>query len=71
MAREKPFYRENLELLNARYPNHDMLRLEEVMAVMGWKARQTARNNLKSVPRQAGVFSKAAIADYMCGGRYS
>lgn len=69
MAREKPFYRENLEILNARYPDHDMLLLEEVAAVMGWKARQTALKNLSAVPRQSGRYSKAAIADYMCGGR--
>lgn len=68
MAREKPFYRENLELLNARYPDHDMLLLEEVAAVMGWKTRNTALRNLERVPKQAGRYSKAAIANYMCGG---
>lgn len=69
MAREKPFYRENLELLNARYPDHDMLLLDEVAAVMGWKSRQTTIKRMASVPSQAGRYSKAAVADYMCGSR--
>ena len=30
MAREKEGYRDNLELLNARYPDHDMLSFDEV-----------------------------------------
>lgn len=67
MAREKPFYRENLEILNARYPDHDMLLLSEVAAVMGWKATRSVAKNLSGVPQQAGKYSKAAIADYMCG----
>ena len=43
MAREKEFYRENLELLNARFPDHDMLSLPEVKQVMGWNDTRTVK----------------------------
>lgn len=43
MAREKDFYRENLELLNARYPDHDMLSFDEVKTVMGWTDTRTIK----------------------------
>lgn len=69
MAREKPFYRENLELLNARYPDHDMLTPTEVAAVMGWKTANTTRKYLACLTNEAGKVSKAAVADYMCGVR--
>ena len=35
MAREKEGYRENLEILNNRFPDHDMLSIEEIMQVTG------------------------------------
>ena len=31
MGREKDGYRENLELLNDRFPDHDLLTMDEVM----------------------------------------
>ncbi len=66
MAREHPDYRANLEILNSRYPDHDMLSIDEVMQVTGYKKRDT-------VIRHLGVMfvncrlSKAALARYMCG----
>lgn len=67
MAREKPFYRENLEILNARYPDHDMLSPSEVAVVMGWKTPNTTRKYLTGMINEAGKVSKAAVAQYMCG----
>lgn len=68
MAREKPFYRENLELLNARYPDHDMLTLTEVMQVMGWGDRRMVRKYLGNHITPDLKVSKKPLANYMCGG---
>lgn len=66
MAREKDGYRENLEILNTRYPDHDMLSIEEVMTVTGIASRTTIGKYFggKLVNKR---LSKAALARYMCG----
>ena len=66
MSREKEFYRENLEILNTRYPDHDMLTIEEIMQVTGYSSINTIRKIFGKmlVNRQ---LSKAALARYMCG----
>lgn len=66
MAREHPDYRANLELLNFRFPDHDMLSMEEVMQVTGFKKRDTILKHLGSsfVNKR---LSKVALARYMCG----
>lgn len=66
MGRELIDYRSNLEILNTRYPDHDMLTELEAMEVTGYKSRITLRKHL------GGVFvnhkiSKAALARWMCG----
>ena len=66
MAREKTDYRANLEILNARYPDHDMLSIEEIMQVTGFTSKTTIKKYFG-----AGMvgkrLSKAALARYMCG----
>lgn len=66
MAREKEGYRENLEILNLRFPDHDMLSVEEVMQVTGYKKRDTVMKHLggKFVNNR---LSKVYMARYMCG----
>ena len=66
MAREKDFYRENLELLNARYPDHDMLSFDEVKTVMGWTDTRTIKKYFGKYITCERI-SKAALARYMCG----
>ena len=66
MAREHPDYRNNIELLNERFPDYDMLTIEEVMQVMNVKSRKTVLKHLGT----SFVFnriSKARLARYMCG----
>lgn len=66
MAREKEDYRANIELLNLRFPDHDMLSLEEVMQVTGYKKRDTVLKHLgKNFVNKR--LSKAALARYMSG----
>lgn len=66
MAREKDGYRENLELLNLRFPNHDLLSMEEVLEATGYKSKNTVQKHLgdKFVNNR---ISKVYLALYMCG----
>lgn len=64
MAREKEDYRANLEILNARFPDYDMLTIEDIMKVTGFKSRDTIRKYFKLVNNR---ISKATLARYMCG----
>ena len=66
MAREKEGYRDNLELLNMRYPDHDMLTVEEVMQVTGIRTKDTVRKHLGQFYVNRRI-SKVALARYMCG----
>lgn len=66
MAREKDGYRDNLELLNLRFPQHDMLTIEEVMQVTGIRTKDTVRKHLGQFYVNRRI-SKAALARYMCG----
>ena len=66
MAREKDGYRENLEILNRRFPEHEMLSIEQVMEVTGYRSRNTV---LKHFGKQIvnNRLSKVYLARYMCG----
>lgn len=66
MAREKEGYRDNLELLNERFPNVDMLNMAQVMAVIGCADRRTL---MRKIPKNwvGGKLSKVFLARYMCG----
>ena len=66
MPREHLDYRTSLEILNTRYPGHDMLSVNNALLVTGCKKRDTVMKHL------GGSFvnnriSKAALARYMCG----
>ena len=66
MARELDGYRENMELLNNRYPDHDMLTMEEVKEVTGYRSKDTVLKHLGS--KFAGNrLSKVYLARFMCG----
>lgn len=66
MAREKEGYRDNLELLNVRFPAHDMLTVQQIMEVTGFKTEKTVRKHLGKFFTPAGL-SKATLARWMCG----
>lgn len=66
MSRELQDYRSNMEILNNRYPEHDMLSAQEAMEVTGFKTRVTLRKHLGNV-FNGGRVSKAALARWMCG----
>lgn len=66
MAREKPDFRDNLELLNMRFPDYDMLTIQDVMQVTGYTSVNTIKKYLgKSFVNKR--ISKIALARYMCG----
>ena len=66
MAREKEGYRDNLELLNLRFPTHDLLTFEEVMQVTGYTDRRSIRKYFGSQIVN-NRLSKVHLARYMCG----
>lgn len=66
MAREKDGYRENLELLNNRFPEHDLLSMEQVMQVTGYSDRRTLLKHLGQYFVNKRI-SKVFLARYMCG----
>ena len=65
MPREKDGYRENLELLNLRFPDHDMLSLEQVRQVTGFGSDKTVRKHLGQY-FHGGRISKVYVAKFMC-----
>ena len=66
MAKEKDGYRENLELLNNRYPEHDLLSMEQCMVVTGYADRRTLQKHLGQYFVNNRI-SKVFLARYMCG----
>lgn len=60
MSREREGYRENIALLNARFPEKDMLGVAEVAAFCGVSAR-TVRRRIK-MNAATGRISKADLA---------
>lgn len=66
MGREKPDYRANLELLNERFPDHDMLSIRETMDATGFTSKTTIRKYLGKYMVGKRI-SKAAVARFMCG----
>lgn len=65
MPREKEGYRKNLEILNDRFPDQDMLKIVDVMQVFGFKTERTARKHFGPYIR-FGRISKSTVADMMC-----
>ena len=66
MAAEKAGYRENLELLNNRFPDHDLLTIEEIKQVTGFGSRNTVLKYLGKYIANERIC-KPALAQYMCG----
>lgn len=64
MPREHTDYRNNLAILNDRFPDHDMLTIEEAMLVWGCKSVNTIKKLIPFVNRRV---SKATLARLMCG----
>jgi len=67
MAREKDGYRDNLEILNNRFPDHDMLSMEEVLQVTGYTDRRTISKHISPNNWTNKRLSKVYLARYMCG----
>ena len=67
MAREKDGFRENLELLNIRFPDHDLLTVEEVSQVTGFRSRKTVLKYMGQHLIGSNRISKVHVARFMCG----
>ena len=64
MAREKEGYRDTIELLNARFPEKDMLNIAEVMEFTGM-SRNTVKKNIR-FNTTMGKITKADLARQVC-----
>ena len=49
MAREFPDYRNTIEQLNRLYPDRELLTMEEVMKITGYKSRDSVRKHFPFV----------------------
>ena len=69
MSRELPDYRANLEQLNKRFPDKEMLRMKDVAQVFG-VTRYDALHKMVPFRKIGGrlFISKAALARVMSGG---
>ena len=68
MAREKTDYWDNMALLNARFPDRDMLSIADLCQVFGYKDKRSLRGRLSraGITINGGRVSKAVIARHMC-----
>ena len=66
MAREKELFRENLEQLNDRFPDKEVLKYEDLAAVCGYSKRAAQRNWQKFYNRAIGGVPKATVARVLC-----
>lgn len=66
MARERPDYRNTLEQLNTLFPERELLTVEEVQAVTGYKTKDSIRKHFPSVC--GGKYNKATVARILAGG---
>lgn len=64
---ERAGYRENLEMLNARYPDHDILTRTEVARLYGVKL-ETLKKWQIPFDKTTKRISKADLARAICNG---
>lgn len=67
MSREKEFYREILQSINERFPDHDMLTYKEVMQVTGLSSINTVKKHLNKYFNSSKRIHKTSLAGWMCG----
>lgn len=66
MARERTDYRATLEQLNTLYPGRELLTLEELKLVTGYRTRDSIVKHFPSVC--GGKFNKTTVARILAGG---
>lgn len=59
MARENEDYRATLEQLNRHFPERELLTMEEVMRITGYKSKDSVRKHFPFVHRR---INKATLA---------
>ena len=66
MAREKPDYRSTIEQLNATFPGRELLTLDEMKTITGYKTRDSIIQHFPTVC--GGRYTKATVARILAGG---
>lgn len=65
MPRELKDYRATLEQLNLNYPGRELLTMDEMLAVTGYKTKDSVRKHFPSV---GGRYNKTTVARILAGG---
>lgn len=65
MAREKELFRENLEQLNARFPDKEVLKYEDLAQICDYSYRTAQRNWAKYYNKILGGVSKIKAASVL------
>ena len=63
MGREYPDYRNTIEQLNRLYPDRELLTVEEVMKITGYKTKDSIRKHFPVANRRV---NKASLARCLC-----
>ena len=66
MAREKELFRENLELLNNRFPDKDVLSYTDLSWLGNYSYRAAQRNWGRFYLKRIGGVPKTTVAREMC-----
>lgn len=66
MGREKPDYRTTLEQLNANYPGRELLTIQEIMELTGYRSKDSVRRHFPAVC--GGKYNKTTVARILAGG---
>lgn len=63
MAREFEDYRNTIEQLNRLYPEKELLTMEDVMKITGYKSKDSVRKYYPFINRR---INKATLARFLC-----
>lgn len=66
MARELIGFRDTLEQLNRTFPGRELLTLQEVQQLTGYKSKTSVMAHFPAVC--GGKYNKATVARILCGG---
>lgn len=66
MAREKQDFRATLEQLNTLYPGRELLTVDEVKTVTGYRTLDSVKKHFPSVC--GGKYNKTTVARILAGG---
>ena len=67
MARERPDYRDTIEQLNRMIPDRELLTMDDMFTITGYRSKTSIRANFPTVC--GGRFNKTTVARILAGGK--